>query len=122
MHFGLYIEPSKLTLQEWVESSWLPMMRSQVKASTWDSYMRNLRLHVLPTLGQRTLQQLTPLLLNSLYAELMASGKQTRAGGGLAAKTVRYVHATLHKVLADAVDSGLLQSNPADRARPPKPR
>lgn len=32
------------------------------------------------------------------------------------------MHATLHKVLADAVDGGLLQSNPADKARPPKPR
>lgn len=122
VHSGVYVEPSKVTLEEWVESSWLPTMRSQVKASTWDSYMRNLRLHVLPTLGQRTLQQITPLLLNALYAELMATGKQNRAGGGLAAKTVRYVHATLHKVLADAVDGGLLQSNPADRARPPKPR
>jgi len=97
-------------------------MRFQVKASTWDSYMRNLRLHVLPALGHRTLQQLTPLVLNGLYAELMQSGKQTRAGGGLAPKTVRYVHATLHKVLADAVDAGILQSNPADRARPPKPK
>jgi integrase len=122
MHSGLYIEPSKVTLQEWVESSWLPTMRSQVKASTWDSYMRNLRLHVLPTLGPISLRQLTPLVLNRLYADLMTSGKHTQAGGGLAPKTVRYVHATLHKVLADAVDGGLLQTNPADRARPPKPR
>jgi len=122
MHSGLYIEPSKVALHEWVESSWLPTMRSQVKPSTWDSYMRNLRLHVLPVLGSRTLRQITPLVLNGLYADLMAAGKQTRAGGGLAPKTVRYVHATLHKVLADAVDSGLLQTNPADRARPPKPR
>jgi integrase len=122
MHSGLYVEPSKVTLREWVESNWLPTMRSQVKPSTWDSYMRNLHLQLLPTLGHRTLQQLTPLVLNGLYAELLESGKQTRAGGGLAPKTVRYVHATLHKVLADAVDGGLLQSNPADRARPPKPR
>lgn len=122
MHSGLYVEPTKATLGEWVESSWLPTMRSQVKPSTWDSYMRNLRLYVLPALGHRTLQQLTPLVLKGLYAELMQSGKQTRAGGGLAPKTVRYVHATLHKVLADAVDAGILQSNPADRARPPKPK
>ena len=37
MHSGLYVEPSKVTLREWVESSWLPTMRSQVKPSTWDS-------------------------------------------------------------------------------------
>jgi hypothetical protein len=30
MHSGLYVEPTKVTLGEWVESSWLPTMRSQV--------------------------------------------------------------------------------------------
>jgi hypothetical protein len=48
----------------------------------------------------------------------MESGRKHGAGGGLSAKTVRYVHATLHKVLADAVDAGLLLINPADRADP----
>jgi integrase len=84
--------------------------------------MRNLRLHVAPRIGHRTLQQLTPAILNDLYAELMESGRKNGRGGGLSAKTVRYVHATVHKVLADAVDAGLLSINPADRARPPKPR
>jgi integrase len=122
VHAGIYIEPAKTTLEEWIESTWLPTMRTQVKASTWDSYMRNLRLHVVPRIGHRTLQQLSPPILNGLYAELMESGRKSRAGGGLSAKTVRYVHATVHKVLADAVDAGLLSINPADRARPPKPR
>lgn len=122
VHAGIYIESAKSTLAEWVESSWLLTMRTQVKASTWDSYMRNLRLHVLPRIGHRTLAQVNPTMLNGLYAELMESGRRNGKGGGLSAKTVRYVHATLHKVLGDAVDAGLLQANPADRARPPKPR
>jgi hypothetical protein len=46
VHAGVYLEPTKTTLEEWVESSWLSTMRTQVKPSTWDSYMRNLRLHV----------------------------------------------------------------------------
>lgn len=119
---GTYVEPSKVTLQDWVETSWLATMRSQVKPSTWDSYMRNLRLHVLPRVGHRALQDLTPSILNTLYAELMESGRRNGTPGGLSTKTVRYVHATVHKALADAVDAGLLQANPADRARPPKPR
>jgi integrase len=122
LHAGVYVEPAKMTLGEWIESSWLPTMRTQVKASTWDSYMRNLRLHVVPRIGHRPLQQLSPAILNDLYAELMESGRKNGSGGGLSAKTVRYVHATVHKVLADAVDAGLLSINPADRARPPKPR
>lgn len=119
---GTYIESNKTTFTDWVESSWLPTMRSQVKASTWDSYMRNLRLHVVPRIGHRTLADVTATMLNGLYAELMESGRRNGDGGGLSAKTVRYVHATVHKVLGDAVDAGLLQANAADRARPPKPR
>lgn len=84
--------------------------------------MRNLRLHVLPRLGGRLLQQVTPTLLNNLYADLMESGRTNGGPGGLSAKTVRYEHTTLHKVLADAVDTGMIPHNPADRARPPKPK
>ncbi len=98
-------------------------MASQVKPSTWASYDRMLRLHVLPVLGDQLVHQLNPTLLNRLYAELMESGyKKEKRGGGLHAKTVRHVHSTLHKVLGDAIDAGLLTSIPADRAKPPRLR
>ncbi|MGH7693265.1 MAG: tyrosine-type recombinase/integrase [Candidatus Dormibacteria bacterium] len=119
---GLYAEPTKLTLADWVNDSWLTTMKSQVKASTWDGYDRMLRLHVLPTLGQRPIHQLNSTLLNNLYTELLESGNRRGAGGGLNPKTVRHVHTTLHKVLADSIDAGVLVTNPADQAKPPKPR
>ncbi|MCC5954406.1 MAG: site-specific integrase [Acidimicrobiia bacterium] len=119
-HRGTYVEPSKVTLAEWVRDTWLPSMRAQVKPSTWDSYSRNLELHVLPRLGHRPLRELTAALLNAAYSELLESG-HCKSKGGLSPKTVRYLHTTLHKALADAVDAGLLGTNPAERARPPKP-
>ena len=62
-------------------------------------------------------------MLNNLYAELMASGsRRGKTTTGLNAKTVRHVHTTLHKALADAIDAGLLATNVAERAKPPKPR
>lgn len=98
-------------------------MKSQVKPTTWASYDRMLRLHVLPVLGDRPLHKLSPTVFNSLYAELLESGyKKESRGGGLHAKTVRHIHSTLHKVLGDAIDAGLLTSNPADRAKPPRLR
>jgi hypothetical protein len=120
---GIYAEPTKITLQEWVTGSWLPTMRSQVKPTTWASYDRMLRLHVLPALGDRPLHKLTSTLLNAMYSELINAGyKKESRGGGLHPKTVRHIHSTLHKVLGDAVDAGLLANNPADRAKPPRPR
>jgi integrase len=109
-----------LTVSAWVEDYWLAMMRSQVKPSTWDSYRRNLRLHVVPHLGDLLLADVTPMGLNRLYADLLTSGRRN-GPGGLSAKTVRYVAYTIHKVLADAVDAGVIVSNPAGRARAPRP-
>jgi integrase len=116
-----YVEPRKLTLAEYVRDEWLPLTKQQVKASTWNSYHRNLELHVLPTLGGRQLQAITPALLNALYRQLLENGRRNGpAGRGLSAKTVRYIHTTISKLLNDAVDQELLQRNPAARAKPPR--
>ncbi len=118
---GTYVEPSAITLSEWVHNHWLPTTQSRVKPSTFDSYRRNLVLHVLPHLGGRQLRQLTPAMLNRIYAELLVNGHRKNAGG-LSSTTVRYVHTILHKVLADAVDTGVVAINVAERAKPPRPR
>jgi integrase len=51
----------------------------------------------------------------------LESGRLNGDRRGLNPKTVRYIHTIVHKALADAVDDGLLKSNPADRAKAPKP-
>jgi len=118
---GTYVEPNAITLAEWVTHHWLPMVEGRNKPSTFDSYRRNLALHVLPALGSRQLRRLTPAMLNRLYADLLADGHLTK-DGGLSAKTVRYIHTIVHKSLADAVDTGLVAMNVAERAKPPRPR
>ncbi len=118
VHDGVYVEPSKLTVEDWIVQRWIPSMKTQLKASTFDSYQRNLNKHVLPTIGKLPLMEITPHRLNNLYSALLQDGN-TR-GGGLSAKTVRYIHTTLHKAFADARDEGLLRTNPAERAKPPR--
>src|SRR4051812_215055 len=111
---------AEMTLCEWVERLWLPMVRTQLKASTIDSYERILKLHLLPRLGALPLSMLTPRMITSVYIDLLESG---RAGckSGLSAKTVANVHLVLHKALADAVDDDLIVVNPASRAKAPRP-
>ena len=118
MHTGSYVLPARLTLTEWVRDSWLPMTEARVKLSTFHSYRRNLETHVLPALGTKPLQQLTPPMFNALYAKLAMATDGRRP---LSAKTISYIHATVHKVLEDAVDAGLVARNVADRAKPPRP-
>ncbi len=118
---GTYVEPTTITLNEWVRSHWFPMVKGRVKPSTFDSYRRNLELHVLPHIGSQQLRQLNPTILDRLYADLVSNGHR-KSSEGLSPKTVRYVHAILHKVLADAMDAGLVGINMAERAKPPRPR
>lgn len=118
LHSGTYVVPGRTTLSEWAIDSWIPMMATRIKPSTLHSYRRNLEIHVLPVLGGKPLQQITPVMLNTLYANLAAPSSEHEP---LSAKTVSYIHTIIHKALADAVDADLLPRNPAGRAKPPRP-
>lgn len=118
---GTYVEPTSMTLEEWVRNHWLPTIETRVKPSTFDSYRRNMELHVLPQLGRKQLRQLTSTLLNRLYSDLLSAGHR-QVDGGLSPKTVRYIHTIIHKALSDAVDAGMVGVNVAERAKPPRPR
>ena len=53
------------------------------KPSTVASYRRNLRVHVIPRLGGLRLQALTPLHLDTMYADLLADGNMRTEGDTL---------------------------------------
>ena len=121
LHLGSYVAPSAMTLTDWVESRWLAAARTQLKASTWDSYKRNLALHVLPRIGHHPLREISRRANVERALRGSTRGRQLNTPGGLSPKTIRYIHTTIHKALGDAVDADLLARNPADRAKPPKP-
>lgn len=116
------VTPTKLTLGEYLTERWLPAKRQSLRPSTWDSYQRIVRNHVLPTLGHVPLQALTVDHLDSLYAKLLTTGNRRTGGGGLSPKTVRYIHTTLHKALKDAERKQLVARNVAQVADAPKLR
>jgi len=107
------------TLRSFATDEWLPSMRGRLKPSTWDSYRRNMLLHVLPALGSTPIDVISPRDLNRLYGVLLESGRRNGAGG-LSATTVRYIHVILSGALSDAVDLGLIEGNPAAKAKPPR--
>jgi integrase len=118
VHSGTYIEPSKQTLGEFV-ADWLAAIEPTIRPATHYSYDRNLRLHVL-RLGSVQLRRIDAGMLNGLYAELLADGKQSNGGGGLSPRSVRYIHTIVHRAFRDAVRWGRIARNPADAADPPR--
>jgi integrase len=118
---GEFVEPSKEKLgtygREVIEGL-------RIGPQTRASYLKNWRLHVEPYLiAAVPLAQLTGTKLTSHYRMLEKSGrKDHREGEGLSARTVRYLHTTIHGILRQAVKDGLLLRNPADAATPPTAR
>ncbi len=114
-----YVPPSRQTLAAFLTDDWLPAIRTTVRASTFDSYERNMRLHVAQRfLGRVPLQRVDAAGLNKLYALLVAPAP----GGGrpLSARSVTYIHMILHRAFRDAIRWDRLVRNPCESADPPK--
>jgi integrase len=113
-----YVAPAKDTIKEYL-TKWLAgLPATGLRSSTVDGYRRNCD-YVIPVLGGRRLDTLTPPDLNALYASLLVSGRRQKPYGPLSKRSVRYVHVVIHKALSDAVEAGILARNVAEKASPP---
>jgi integrase len=111
---GIAYDSEGLTVGEylarWLEDS----VRGSVKVNTYQSYASLVRLHVRPTLGRTKLAALTPARIQALY--------RAKLDEGLAPKSVKYIHTTLHRALKQAVRWSLVPRNAAAEADPPRVR
>ena len=57
---GVYVSPSKRTVAGFLVDDWLPAIKASVRPSTFDSYARNVELHVVRHIGPTSLQKLSP--------------------------------------------------------------
>lgn len=104
--------PESLTVGEYLKR-WLgDYAATGVRPKTFHSYSQLVRLHLVPSLGAIPLARLQPLHLQRLYSE--------KVKAGLSPRTVRYLHAILHKALDHAVRWDLATRNVADSVAPPK--
>jgi integrase len=114
---GEYVAPAKLTVADFLLERWLPAKRATLTPSTFESYSRNVRVHIVPAIGSARLQGLDAGALTSFYSERLRDGG--RSGQGLSPRSVRYLHSIIHSALADALRWGLVIRNVADAATPP---
>ncbi|PRY47621.1 site-specific recombinase XerD [Geodermatophilus tzadiensis] len=114
---GEWVEPSKQRLDAYL-AEWIQTQR--LSPSTRASYSKNIRLHIDPPLGAHRVGRLTGPMVDTWMRKLEATGRAD-GGGGLSARTVRYVFTILRSALSDAVKQGQLSVNPTDRSAPPSP-
>mgnify|MGYP000250479309 CR=1 FL=1 len=80
---GEYVEPSHQSLGEFL-TEWLVAIEPTIRLSTFDSYSRNVKNHVIAHIGNVRLAKVDAGVLNGLYATLLASGRRpsSRKGAG----------------------------------------
>lgn len=113
-----YVAPQRQTLADFLTQTWLPAVEHTIKPGTFESYRRNVRLHIAGRpIGRRLLQEVDPTQLNALYGALLAGDDAHRA---LSPRSVAYIAAILHRAFRDAVRWQAVVRNPADAADPPR--
>ena len=111
---------SSLTVAEYLLGQWLPAKETTLAPSTYARYLTSVEHYLLPHLGNTPLRRLQTEHIETLYRRLLIAG--SRRGGPLAAKTVMNLHQIIRSSLNDAIERGLMVSNPAATAHAPDPR
>jgi integrase len=116
---GAYVEPSRITLGEFLERWLRDYATTNVSAKTSERYTEIVRIHLVPALGPYVLAKLQPLHIQEYYSEALQKGRKD-GKGGLSAHTVLHHHRVLREALQHALKWQLLARNPADAVDPPR--
>ncbi len=111
-HSGTLIVGVAPTLGEFAEFWLTHEVASQVRATTAHDYGFRLHRYVLPTLGDRKLDAITPKEVVELLGSLQKRGLST--------STVRGARTVLHVLFEAAIRLERVRNNPVTRTRPPK--
>lgn len=99
------------TLRQYVDRVWMPQKRATAARSSLRAYEVNLRLHVLPALGDSLLGEITPPMITALFYQLQAEG--------LADKTLNLIWNITGEIFSTAVQDEILDHSPMQKARRP---
>ena len=120
---GTYVDPTKMTVAEYLEH-WLAVdIDRRVAAKTATRHRGIVRHQIAPRLGSVPLRKLTATHIEAFEADLQRDGyvKGNKIGQALTAQTVLHVHRTLSQALTHAVKTDVLFRNPASQVKPPRP-
>jgi integrase len=117
---GGYVNPTSLTVGEWLDQWCESYAKMHTTPRTAESYQAIIRHHLSPALGALPLTQLKPHHLQGYYARALSeSGADGKSG--LSSRTVLYHHRILAEALDHALKMGLVARNVADAVDPPRP-
>jgi integrase len=114
----LAVGPAKLTVGQYLER-WLAFTQPRVSRKTYEGYAMMVAERLRPALGTVALARLTPMAIDTFYADLLKSGRKD-GKGGLSGRYAALIHKVLNMALSQAVRWQLLARNPCSAATPPR--
>ena len=114
---GTWVEPSQETLAGLLNGEYLPKVEQAQRASTHDLYQRMARLHIIPHIGDLSLQSIRSTDVRKLYKKLREEGSDG-GRGALGYSSLHNVHTVLHGALAYAFTEEKVRRNVADNCDP----
>ena len=110
---GHLLGPTTLTVKDYL-GRWLVEAASiKLRERTYLEYTALLNRYAMDTIGETRLSEVTPLILQNLYGDLMRSG-------GPGVPSIRKLNVVLSSAFDQAVRWGLLTSNPATSVQLPR--
>jgi integrase len=108
---GITFLGAQMELGKYLEQ-WLVTVKTSVRPKTYEQYRQIVTSHIVPILGRIKLKDVCPDHVQSLYNTKLKSGTGNR--------TVRMIHAVLHRSLNQALQMGIISRNPSDAVIKPK--
>lgn len=117
----LITEGKKITISS-LADEFLSTHGKRLAIATAAHYKHMIDGRILPELGKKNVQDLTPREIKQFYHKLESTPALTKRSktGGLSGNTILHYHRCLHAMLTYAVRSGYISINPADAVEPPR--
>ena len=110
---GAFIEPSKMTIEQWV-TAWLEeYIKPSSKPLTYSAYKSKVDNHIIPHLGKMRLTTLNPTQVQAFYNDLLREKN-------LSPKSIKDVHGILHRAIEQAVELRYIPYNCTNACKTPR--
>lgn len=109
---GTFIEPVKLTVDEYLDKWLATAAKARVRERTHDDYSEKLLRYVRPLIGKLKLTDLRSFDVQSIYTAMTERD--------LSPRTVRYTHTVLSSALKQAIRWNMLDRNPCGAVELPR--
>ena len=111
-----------MTLQEYISFWQETYDKHQSRPTTYAAHNYVFKNHILPSLGDIPLSELTSEMVGEFLEERRRFGNHRPSSSGLGEETMRHIHRLLQQCLDQAMRDGLIGDNPARAFHYSKPK